>query len=331
MCTDHSLVISPSRFFYLQLVQQTSYKAINLTDTLLEHQSSLEEDYNVTKGNLHTIAEVCIADSPMAQQINTVFDQLSSQIYQLGDMIRGTLESFSGDLNELILLTEDIDKQSEKANIIFVVLMVISVILVSITLAMLVGVFFSIKGISNCFTRFFANAIMLPLFTFFLVLSWIITTLFLAVSLSGSDFCVAPDDVIIALLVDYKHLFSSALFGFIIYYVSGCSVVPPAEEKIAAFSKELYLVADSAHQLSEVILNQTVQEVQQECGLDEAGAAALQNGATLLHDATHAINYSIVNVRNILQCSTFNPIYQKFVYDAICIEALKGLICELSN
>jgi len=50
----------------------------------------------------------------------------------------------------------------------------------------------SINGVSNRCTKCATHGIIWPVFIFLLVLAWIFGTLFLVISLAGSDFCVHP-------------------------------------------------------------------------------------------------------------------------------------------
>ena len=71
--------------------------------------------------------------------------------------------------------------------------------------------------------------------------------------------------------------------------------------------------------------------LESECGLDSAGASALQGGAELMHEATHAVNRAMIGVRTVLECKTFNPIYTTFVHDGECVHLrrMHHIFCAL--
>ena len=52
-----------------------------------------------------------------------------------------------------------------------------------------------------------------------------------------------------------------------------------------------------------------------ECGLGLSAATALEGGSELLHEATHSISRSWIELRHMLECKTFNPIYTTFAHD----------------
>ena len=86
--------------------------------------------------------------------------------------------------------------------------------------------------------QLYRYAIIWPVFIFFLILFWIFALVFLVTSLSGSDFCVKPDQVVEGTLEQYKDRFHSVIFTFLIYYVSGCKVRPDGEgSKYTAFDQ----------------------------------------------------------------------------------------------
>jgi len=107
------------------------------------------------------------------------------------------------------------------------ILVAISVIIIALVVCMLVGVFFAWKGVTNCVTKLLQYAIIWPLFVFFLVLSWIFATLFLTASLAGSDFCYDPDQYVQTLLDQRSSGFEGIIVGFVVFYISGCTIKPP--------------------------------------------------------------------------------------------------------
>ena len=75
-------------------------------------------------------------------------------------------------------------------------------------MSMLVVTYFSARGVSNCCTKFTTNAVLWPVFIFFLVLFWILALLFLVTSLAGADFCMQPDEIVQALMYRYQDMVS---------------------------------------------------------------------------------------------------------------------------
>lgn len=215
-------------------MQTTAYKAIDLTDALLAHSESIQSDLNATRSQLSDRQDLCNGKTPLAESIEAVYDQLTSQIKELLNLCRNELANFGNDLRELITLTEIVDDKLDSTDIFFYIMVAVSVILVCIILAMMTGAFFAAKDVSNGFTRFVTNVVIWPIFIFFLILAWAFATLFLAASLAGADFCIQPDQVVIEILYKFEDNFSSAIFGFAIYYIS-------VSKSICIISKETTL------------------------------------------------------------------------------------------
>ena len=177
----------------LELIQQTSYKAINITETVIDDKDRLVQGFSETEEDLG--GTFCHGNDQIATTINDYVDEFSSQIQELSKMVNDNLSSFSNDLREVISITEDVDDGLDNADIIFYVALSISIIVLLLIVSMLVVTYFSAKNVTNCCTRVTTNAIIWPVFIFFLVLFWIFSLLGLVTSLSSSDFCVQPDQV----------------------------------------------------------------------------------------------------------------------------------------
>ena len=202
------------------LVQDTATTAIEVTDNVFKAQEDIATGMNLEGTGVESGQSICGATTAVSDQIQIIYNDLQAQVDELTSMVQGTLASFGTDLEELIALTEEMESSLDSANIFFYILIAISVIIVSLIVVMITGVFFSAKGHSNCFTRFITNAVLWPVFIFFLILFWAFATLFLVASLAGADFCVQPDEYMQAVLNRNQDKFDGVIFGFIIYYIS---------------------------------------------------------------------------------------------------------------
>lgn len=307
----------------LDLVQQIAYKTINMTDNAIYEKNALLGTLKTTKED--TGGRLCDGGAgPYAQEIQNGLAEFASEVEELSSMIDDNIGAFGNDLRELVTITEDVNDKLYSAEIFFGIAVAITVMINVLILAMLGQTYFSAKGVSNCCTKFITNAILWPVFSFFLVLAWIFATLFLVTSLAGSDFCVKPDVVVEGILRKHQDKFSSAIFQFIIYYISGCKV-KPANSEVEAIADQIGLAVGTVHDVSEAMMGMSIPTLQGECGLDKAAATALEGGAELLHNGTHLLNKGWIEVRTLLECKTFNPVYTTLVHDAFCIDAVDGL------
>jgi len=309
----------------LELVQNAAYKGINLTEDILKQQDNMEEDLQPSQEVVANNGQICGLDSELSTQIRTVYNALITNVDELEKMIDGSLASFGDDLRSLVSLTEDIDNSLYTADIFLYILLAISIIIIVLIIAMLGGVFAAWKGISNCFTKCIQYALIWPLFVFFLVLCWIFATLFLIFSLAGADFCITPDLNVQGLLNRNSDQFDGLIFGFVIFYVSGCAVQPAGADEIVKVADQVITVARYAHDLSQLITNLPIDRLSTICGLSDVEAVALETVALLIHDTTHLLNRAFIGLREVLSCETFNPIYTTFVHDAFCVQGVSGL------
>ena len=149
----------------LALTQDAAYKALNLTEDVLGAQDDIEEEIEPTVNN----GTICGLDSETSQQIRDAHDELKTYVKELGSMLEETLGGFSNDIRTLISITEDIDSQLETAEILFWVLVSVSILLIGLVLAMMVGVVFAWREKSNGFTKCIQYAVVWPLFILLLV------------------------------------------------------------------------------------------------------------------------------------------------------------------
>lgn len=188
-----------------------------MTESVFESQGEIEQPPGLETSD----DRICTLDEEVSVKIIEVYEGLTYSVKELRAMLGDSLGNLNSDLNRLLILTEDIDNSLEAANIFFAILIAISAVLLALVIAMIVGVFFAWKGLSNCFTKCIQYVLIWPLFILVLILSWIFAMLFLSASLAGSDFCINPDEHIESYFESHKEeLFDSIMFGFVIYYVS---------------------------------------------------------------------------------------------------------------
>jgi hypothetical protein len=197
------------------MVQDVCAKTLSLSQNVTKASVDVEEK-NIPRQDTGG-DPICGVDSEVSTQINSIYNELVANIDQLRSTIDEHLRSIDGDVVYVLSLMEDIEHALYFADIFFYVLVAITVVIVVIIVALLAGVVFAWKGVSNYFTK---CTLIWPLFIFFLCLSWIFATLFLAAGIAGADFCVTPDKYVEDFLYAHEDKFDGMLFGFLIYYVT---------------------------------------------------------------------------------------------------------------
>eukprot|EP00581_Thalassiosira_minuscula_P014757 CAMPEP_0183720662 /NCGR_PEP_ID=MMETSP0737-20130205/13202_1 /TAXON_ID=385413 /ORGANISM="Thalassiosira miniscula, Strain CCMP1093" /LENGTH=593 /DNA_ID=CAMNT_0025950555 /DNA_START=49 /DNA_END=1830 /DNA_ORIENTATION=- len=315
----------------IDLVQEVAYKTIKLSDEVIQSRSDIEKEMDPTREIVESSEEICGLTAETTQLIRTAYLEFQEHFAKLTTMLDNSLENFNDDLKDLVALTEQIEYGLNSAEIFHIILILITVVIIVLIVAMQAGAFFAWKGNSNCFTRCIQYAIIWPLFVFFLFLGWIFALLFLTFSLAGADFCVDPDHHVETLLHKNAEMFDSIIFGFMIYYISGCQIMPPGKDDIIEVMEQVKVVLYFAHKLTELTENLPIEAIAIACGLGTADARALQALISLLHEGTHVLNRAIVGLRTLLACETFNPIYTTFVHDALCAEGVTGITYIFSS
>lgn len=308
----------------IDLVQNAAGKAADLAENVMDAERNVDS-------TVRAEGELCGLGEDLSADIRTGVITLQNTVGELAVKVDSTLDGFGEDLRSLVAITEELESQLDAADILFGVLIAISVIIIALVVAMLVGVIFAWRGVTNCLTKLLQYAIIWPLFVLFLLLSWIFATLFLTASLAGSDFCYAPDQYVESLMDQRSSGFTGILFGFVLFYISGCSIPPPGADDILEMATLANQVLLQAHDLVEQLAELPTATIASICSLTPDEVATLEQVLDFSHDAAHVLNRAVVGLRSVLACETFHPIYTTFVHRAFCMEGVGGLTAIFSS
>ena len=312
---QHSLVAAQVSLYN---VESTATEAIDLTNSLLDAKEQLFSGVKVTIAE--TGSAIC-----QETEIGEEGQQLVSSIQEMSSAVDESLKSFGNDAMMVANTAKGINKDLETAKGFLYALIAISVIIVALICIMLAVTIFSARGISNCFTKCVTCALIWPVFVFLLILSWIFAILSLVSSLAGSDFCYKPDEIVIEILNKNKDKFSSMIFAFALYYVSGCTIVPQQMDEIQNMAQIASTLLATAQDFASNVASKSVDELATECGLETAASTALQKGANLILKLASSASTMIGNFKGIISCENINPIYTTLVHEATCTDAVDGL------
>jgi hypothetical protein len=137
-----------------------------------------------------------ITNSEVSTQIRETWSLLVTSIQDIKTLIADNLDTVSEDLQLVVDITEDIKNSLTAADIVFWILIVISIFIICFIVVMIGSVLLATAGISNFCTKCITAAVIWPIFILLLVLSWILATVFLIGSLAGADFCIGTLGVI---------------------------------------------------------------------------------------------------------------------------------------
>lgn len=177
-------------------------RGLNISHSILADEEALQVQLNTVQTKLPEIKELCASKAFIGDIIEPImknFDESVSEIEQYSQVLRTTLSSSNQAMDTIVTVTNDIDTGVDTAQKWFIVCVWISTFFFVVVVAMLVCSAFVANDKYNCFTKTI-TAIGWPFFSILLFLVWVFSSLFLAASLSGSDICVSPDEVVFAAL-----------------------------------------------------------------------------------------------------------------------------------
>jgi len=113
--------------------------------------------------------------------------------------------------------------------------------------------------------------------------------------------------------------FSSVLFQFLVFYISGC----PRSGLPVQFKSLLQLILQKFLQI-EVLANLVLGQapaVAQECSSE---SSLIESAAAVLQSQVCTIATSVYEIGNLLTCANWNSLYATVMYDAVCYNATTG-------
>mmetsp|Transcript_15291 Transcript_15291/g.23141 ORF Transcript_15291/g.23141 Transcript_15291/m.23141 type:complete len:184 (+) Transcript_15291:2304-2855(+) len=158
-------VVLANNFLHLtfQLVQSTAKLGIVISETIMKEKEEVNQGILETQAEAEdgSTAEICGFDGDGANKIREAFTNLSAAYNELSSMIDESLANMSDDLRGLVELTESVESSLYSTDVFFYIMLAVTCFLVFLIVAMMIGVWFSAKNVSNCFTKCIARAIFL--------------------------------------------------------------------------------------------------------------------------------------------------------------------------
>ncbi|KAL9186769.1 hypothetical protein ACHAXT_010489 [Thalassiosira profunda] len=227
--------------------------------------------------------------------------------------IERDLESLSEGVNNLDATFESLKGYMDFAKVVAIFILVVVLSLMTICALDWVG--------WRHYVPRLVRKITFPLFVTLVVLLWIFSAAVLVGSMSGADFCAAPDEAAMNIISKFQERMSPLVFTLAMYYVAGC----PADlrpVKLETLTSTVTSIGGLVH--SQLSIAQQPGNV----GMCEGESTPFTSLSALLEltdTVIHGIYEALIGVRDILSCPNFNPIYTAFVYDAVCSSSVPGL------
>ena len=94
---------------------------------------------------------------------------------------------------------------------------------------------------------------------------------------------------------------------------------------ITEAASELKLVMTVTHELTALLADLPVESILLLCDLTREQAEVLKGITTLGHSIIHLLDRTMVGLREVISCGSIVPIYETFVHQAFCNQAVAGM------
>lgn len=132
------------------MIQDVAYGAINVTENVISAENQLSNEVDPLIAAENAGEPFCrVTDDDLSNQIRETWSLLVTSVQELTDLVSDNLNLVSEDLQTVIDLTEDVKNTLTVADVVFWILIVVSIFIVSFIAVMLGAVALAIAGISN--------------------------------------------------------------------------------------------------------------------------------------------------------------------------------------
>jgi len=304
----------------------------NATGTFINMSYTAEESRDEFIGLTDSVCGNVVnaaAETALEQEAQQMIDDVVETLSEADDFLRDASSDLQNDLSVAIQYAEDANNTVSKAYPFLYCTAAVMGILIIIVICLMIEVVLAWRGrkMRNCFVSCMKNGVILPIFFLFIILSWLFASLFQLAAIGSADFCVQPEQHVDYVLNKYvaKNM-SPVLFAYLTYYLRCQSEFAPVE--LISEAEPLWNGIDVVHDFLEYIADNGV-SITSVCG--SGNLNAIQDLASALHSTLHVVNGLFVVALNLLQCSTFNPIYTGVLHDSLCVNGASGLVWLFST
>lgn len=173
--------------------------------------------------------------------------------------------------------------------------------------------------------------LLVPLLLLLVCLSWIFSMTFIMMGIGSSDLCYnSPDVPVLNLLETIEDEFgsSSLMYFFLRYYVSGCPAVEAPRELELAIVGIKDAVLPVMGTLVDAIQAQGEENLAEICGTGVAPVLAIVEA---LGEQLCVLGLTMADLRTLLQCENWYPLYRYTMHEAICFHATQGFTWAAST
>mmetsp|Transcript_19820 Transcript_19820/g.29381 ORF Transcript_19820/g.29381 Transcript_19820/m.29381 type:complete len:991 (-) Transcript_19820:75-3047(-) len=308
----------------LHVTEDTANQALEITHEYFETQSNVQETARMI--GTYEVSQWCPA---LPTDLDDFSQDVRNATYQIGIQFRDTaiqveteVKGIQNDIEGLLVTVQDADATLEDFKRYIGAAKVLVILIDIVALSLMLACILAWTETQHYVTICFRNSFIIPIFVVLIILFWIFSTASLLGAMAGSDFCRMPDESATALVLGRQESLSPLVLAFLLYYITGClpDRVPP---KLETLSNAISHTGNFLHSQISNLVSNTKDFLAERCG--ETGPSDLVSALELTDVAMHGVYDILLEVRQLMQCQHFNPIYTSTTYDAVCISGVGGL------
>lgn len=132
------------------MIQDVAYGAINVTDNVILAENQLNNELDPFIATENAGEPFCgVTNDELSSKIRETWTLLVSSVQDLKGLVAENLDTVSDDLQTVIDITEDVKSTLTVADVVFWILIFVSIFIVSLIAVMIGGVVLAMSGISN--------------------------------------------------------------------------------------------------------------------------------------------------------------------------------------
>jgi len=257
--------------------------------------------------------------SEMGQILEIVYGSKSWVFDQLTEM-RGDLQEMHDDLDSLVNGQNDLEWA-------FWISFSFSCFIGVQCCIMLWALHVAHKGDGSRPFKFYRRHFLFPMFVIAIIIAYVFTCVFIIAAVGSSDFCIgSPNPKVDWLLTETEGSGRNLVWDFAKYYVNQC----PSDGRPTALTAKIEVIIALMNRIVAVIgeASNNAAEWEAICGSDVGIVEAF--GAGIASTAC-GISKLLESIKRVSWCRNWTPIYNQFMYDAICYDAQEGLAWVASS
>jgi hypothetical protein len=159
-----------------------------------------------------------MTDMPYSAEIQTMISYFNG----IRELAFEEVMKFRGDLVKIQDTADEMDQRAESFNWAFWVAAAFALALAVLCFLMMITVVLAWKDYLFRGVRCFRMTVIVPLFIFLVIVSWVFAVVFVIGSMAVADTCIdSPDERVLSVVDKYRDELDSIITDFLIYYISG--------------------------------------------------------------------------------------------------------------